>query len=68
LIVHSDSQLVVNQVSGLWNVKEEKFQEWLEKLRNLLSKFKSWEIKWIPAEENNFCDKLVKFVLYSGKL
>jgi ribonuclease HI len=64
LIVYSDSQLVVNQVSGLWNVNEKKFKNWLEKLRSLLSKFQSWEIQWIPREENKVCDDLIKLVLY----
>ncbi len=64
LVVYTDSKLVVEQVSGFWKVNEEKFKEWLEKLRNLLNKFKSWEIKWIPKEENKICDSLVKLVLY----
>jgi len=64
LVVYSDSQLVVNQVNGLWQVEKEEFKEWLEELRNFLSRFKSWEIKWIPKEENKICDSLVKLVLY----
>jgi ribonuclease HI len=64
LVVYSDSQLVVNQVNGIWQVEKKDFKEWLEELRNFLSRFKSWEIKWIPKKENRICDSLVKLVLY----
>lgn len=64
LVIHSDSQLVVNQVKGNWQVEKKEFKEWLEELRSFLSRFKSWEIKWIPKEENKICDSLVKLVLY----
>jgi ribonuclease HI len=63
LVVYSDSQLIVNQVNDLWSVKKKKFNEWLEELRSFLSRFKSWEIKWIPREKNKICDNLVKLVL-----
>jgi ribonuclease HI len=64
LVIYSDSQLVVNQVNGLWQVEKEEFKKWLKELRNFLSSFKSWEIKWIPKEKNKICDSLVKLVLY----
>jgi ribonuclease HI len=64
LVIYSDSQLVVNQVNGLWQVEKEEFKKWLEELRNFLSRFKSWKIQWIPREENKVCNNLVELVLY----
>jgi len=64
IIVYSDSQLVVNQLNGEWVIKDKILGEMATKINDLISNFKSWEIKWIPNEENKACDNLVKFVLY----
>jgi ribonuclease HI len=70
LIFYSDSQLVVNQLNGLWEIKDKTLKtlayKILENLKELKEKniISSWEIKWIPKEENKICDNLVKLVLY----
>jgi len=59
LLIQSDSQLVVNQCSGQWQVKDEK----LAPLRILVSKAiqrygKNVTLKWIPREQNGEVDAL----------
>jgi ribonuclease HI len=63
IIIFSDSQLIVNQLKGLWKI-DKKFQGIVDLIKQDLNEFKSWEIKWIPKEENKICDGLVKLMLY----
>jgi len=59
LIIQSDSQLLVNQCSGRWRVKDEK----LAPLRILVSKAiqrygKAVTFKWVPREQNTAVDRV----------
>ena len=59
LIIQSDSQLLVNQCSGRWQVRDEK----LAPLRILVSKAiqrygKAVTFKWVPREQNREVDQL----------
>ncbi|XP_077228380.1 uncharacterized protein LOC143861327 [Tasmannia lanceolata] len=46
--VHSDSQLVVSQVNGLSEAKEERMIKYLEKVRKEISTFEEFQIVQIP--------------------
>ena len=61
LIAYSDSQLIVNQVKGDFEAKEERMQEYLSLVRALLTKFANFEIHHVPREENAMADALAKF-------
>ncbi|XP_019240769.1 PREDICTED: uncharacterized protein LOC109220751 [Nicotiana attenuata] len=50
--VKCDSQLVVNQMYGIFDAKEERMQKYLNKVQTLLARFKEWSIIHIPREEN----------------
>ena len=60
LEVHSDSQLVVRQIEDTYEVKGEKMVLYLQKFRDLLKKFVSVQIKYIPRTENSRADTLAK--------
>lgn len=46
--VHSDSQLVVNQITDNWRVKEERLMPFADEGKELLRSKKGVSVKWIP--------------------
>lgn len=60
VIFHSDSLLMVNQVNGIFKVKDENLKKLNEEvLKKLKNKFKAnWNLVYIPREENKVADKL----------
>jgi ribonuclease HI len=63
LDVEGDSNLVVNQVQGLWKVKVPRLVPLQSKANKLLWKLKKWTVKHIPREENTDADRLSKEAL-----
>ena len=60
LEVNSDSQLVVRQIEDTYDSKSEKMVLYLQKVRDLLKKFVSVQIKYVPRTENSRADTLAK--------
>lgn len=60
VIFHSDSLLMVNQVNGIFKVKDKNLKKLNEEvLKKLKNKFKTnWNLVYIPREENKVADKL----------
>ncbi|XP_071919055.1 uncharacterized protein [Coffea arabica] len=56
--VRSDSQLVVRQVLGEYEAKDETMQRYLSKVHQLTAYFKSFEIQRIPRSQNKRADAL----------
>lgn len=56
--VRGDSRLVVNQVNGEWKVKDPKLQVLRAQAVELLARFESWDVGWIPRKENRRADAL----------
>ncbi|XP_070046877.1 uncharacterized protein [Nicotiana tomentosiformis] len=56
--IKCDSQLVVNQVYGIFKAKEERMQQYVVKVQALLARFREWSITHIPREENAEADAL----------
>lgn len=46
LDIRGDSQLVINQVNGVWKAKEPRMRERLERVRALLGQFGGWKATW----------------------
>ncbi len=58
--VFSDSKLMVNQVKGLWKVKEARLRDFIFKIRSLEAEIKlPISYKDIPREQNTVADDLV---------
>ncbi|XP_060190392.1 uncharacterized protein LOC132619536 [Lycium barbarum] len=53
-----ESLLVVNQVNGVFEVKDERMQGYLEKTQVILHRFKEWTMQHVPREQNNEADAL----------
>ncbi len=56
--IHTDSQLVANQMNGIWRTRNSRLGDLNRKAKNLLSAFSSLEIKHIPRERNSEADRL----------
>jgi probable phosphoglycerate mutase len=56
--VRMDSKLVVEQVSGRWQVKHEGLRPLAREATQLLSRFDSFTATWIPRERNKYADRL----------
>ena len=60
--VRSDSQLVVCQVLGESEAKDETMQQYLSKIQQFTAYFESFEIKRIPRSQNRQADALSRLV------
>jgi ribonuclease HI len=58
VVINSDSQLVVNQLTGEYKVKAKRIISLYKEVLILWSKFQDIQIKWIPREENRDADRL----------
>ncbi|KAL0421057.1 UNVERIFIED_CONTAM: hypothetical protein Slati_3128600 [Sesamum latifolium] len=62
LLAYSDFQLIVKQVNGEYEAKEESMVQYLQQIEELKTKFKSFQLQQIPREENVKADSLSKLV------
>ena len=56
--IHTDSQLVANQMNGLWKVKDPKLRILHSEAKKLASLIPAFEIEYIPRERNTEADGL----------
>ena len=54
----SDSRLVIDQVKGELEAKDERLQGYLNRIRNLQKKFESFDLQHIPRGGNTHADSL----------
>ena len=60
ILILGDSQLIMGQVNGTCEAKEERMKKYLEKVLQLMKKFKETNFVQIPREENMEADALAK--------
>ncbi len=58
LILRSDSQLLVRQLTGVYKVKESTLKRLVARALQELSVFSHWEIHHVPRELNREADRL----------
>lgn len=58
LRLFSDSQLIVNQLNGVWDVKKDDLRPLRDLVWENASVFSSVEISWVPREQNTLADSL----------
>jgi len=58
--VYLDSELVVNQINGLYRVRDAKLKTLEGEVRRRLGHFARWVISYIPREENREADRLAR--------
>jgi ribonuclease HI len=54
----SDSQLIVNQLTGEYKVKAKRMLALYKQVLKLMSTFQEIQIKWVPREKNREADRL----------
>jgi ribonuclease HI len=54
----TDSQLLANQINGIWKVKHPDIALLFKEAKALLGKLDSFEISYIPREKNKEADRL----------
>jgi ribonuclease HI len=68
LRVHSDSLLVVSQVTGVWKIKEQRLQELYNTVQTVKRQVPyDLRIKHVPREQNKDADRLVNEALDKEK-
>lgn len=61
LAIRGDSKLVVNQIKGSWRCNHDHLIERRDRCLGLLNDLGiSWDIEWIPREQNTEADELSK--------
>ena len=66
LLVHSDSQLVVNQVKGEYVALGPRMVKYLEKVKDLAGTFQKFKITQIPRADNTEADSLARLASSEG--
>ncbi|MFH1850794.1 MAG: ribonuclease HI family protein [Candidatus Neomarinimicrobiota bacterium] len=66
--VFMDSELVVRQINGQYQVKNERMKPLYRQATTLLQKFDSWSVKHVPRTENKIADQLSKTGMSEGKI
>jgi ribonuclease HI len=65
VVVMSDSQLLVNQMSGKWKVKKGAYMDRYIEAKKLAGGFRSLEFMWISRELNEKADGLTRAAYHS---
>ncbi len=63
LVAEGDSQLVINQINGVFQVKNEKLKHLYQQVNSIKGYFDSIQLKDIPREENFRADQLANVAM-----
>lgn len=67
LTIHADSELIVKQVTGAYDVNAPHLKERRIRVRELLDRFDDWTITAVPREVNERADRLANEALDAGR-
>lgn len=67
LKIYSDSELLCNQMNGLYKIKSSSLMELYKEAKILVNKTKNFSISYIPRNKNKEADKLVNIAIDSKK-
>ena len=60
ILVLGDSQLIMGQVNGMYEAKEERMRKYLSRVMRLIKRFEKVDFVQIPKEENVKVDTIAK--------
>lgn len=63
LLVLGDSELVIKQMNGDYEVRAEHLKAYRERLSQLSAKFAEVNFRWVPREDNRRADELSKLAI-----
>ncbi|XP_073017731.1 uncharacterized protein [Primulina eburnea] len=64
IILYSDSQLITQQIKGVYEAKDDRMHKYLQLIKTQLEFFMDWGIEQILWEENNEADALTKMAAF----
>ena len=67
IIIHGDSKLVIQQMTGRWKIREGIYEPFAQRARVLANEFSRIGWQWIPRNQNTIADGLSKAHLPSEK-
>jgi ribonuclease HI len=62
-VVNIDSELIVNQINGIYRTKDVTLRELLDTVKQLQQNLVDVEYKYVPREQNKIADKLANTAL-----
>ena len=68
VVVQGDFQLIIGQVNGTCEAKEERMKKYLSKVKHLIKKFKEDSFLQVLREENMEADVLAKEMSADGSM
>ena len=68
VVVQGDSQLIINKVNGMSEAKEDRMKKYLNKVKQLVKKFKEASFIQLLREENMETDALTKVTSAGGAM
>ena len=68
IVVQGYFQLIIGQVNGTCEVKEERMKKYLNKMKRLVKEFKEASFFQVPREENMKADALAKVASAEGSV
>ena len=61
LVIRGDSKLVIEQLNGTWQCRNERLKTLLARCKELLDQLTAnWRAEWVPREENTEADELTR--------
>jgi ribonuclease HI len=63
IMIRSDSELLVRQMTGSYRVKNEKLADLFHEAQLLLLKVSAWQFRHVPREENQRADELANLAM-----
>ena len=63
----SNSRLVVSQVKGEFEIKDERMQGYLTQVKSMQSKFDSFDLQHVPRSSNAHADSLAMLATSSAQ-
>lgn len=68
LLIYSDSELLIKQFYGEYEIKDKKLKELMNVIKNEMNNFEEVKLEYIPRNKNKLADKFVNKLLESKKL
>jgi ribonuclease HI/probable phosphoglycerate mutase len=66
ITIYTDSQLVANQVTGVYRIKNRTLLGYVLRVKEIVSNFEHFTIQYIPREQNREADRLAKDAILKG--
>jgi ribonuclease HI len=67
IVIHSDSELLVRQLTGVYQVKSPKLAPLFRQVQMQLLRIAHWSIRHVPREENTRADALANLAMDAGR-